>query len=74
MGGVSCRVMLQLLETGTEVVVIEQDWESDFVRQSLKHRMGIALEAHQQRERRQEERRTIEKRPPAKPDDRMQVA
>jgi voltage-gated potassium channel Kch len=43
LGRVSYRVMLQLLETGTEVVVIEQNWQSDFVRQALKHRTPVVV-------------------------------
>ncbi|NJO05587.1 MAG: potassium transporter TrkA [Chloroflexaceae bacterium] len=35
LGRVSYRVMLQLLDSGYEVVVVEQDWQSEFVADTL---------------------------------------
>lgn len=41
LGRVSYRVMLQLLEARYEVVVIEQDWHSEFVPQALALRVPV---------------------------------
>jgi Trk K+ transport system NAD-binding subunit len=41
LGRVSYRVMLQLLEAGYDVVVVEQDWESEFVQDALALRVPV---------------------------------
>jgi Trk K+ transport system NAD-binding subunit len=41
LGRVSYRVMLQLLEAGYEVVVVEQDWQSEFVQDALALRVPV---------------------------------
>lgn len=43
LGRVSYRVMIQLLETGHEVVVVEQDWNSEFVPETLKLNVPVVL-------------------------------
>ncbi len=41
LGRVSYRVMLQLLDAGYEVVVVEQDWNSEFVSPALKLKVPV---------------------------------
>ncbi len=41
LGRVAYRVMLQLIESGHDVVVVEQDWKRDFVRDALKLRVPV---------------------------------
>ena len=43
LGRVSYRIMTQLLETGYEVVVIEHDWNSEFVPDALKLRVPVVV-------------------------------
>lgn len=43
LGRVSYRVMLQLLETGYEVVVVESDWSSEFVQPALTLKVPVVL-------------------------------
>ncbi len=41
LGRVSYRIMLQLLEAGYEVIIIERDWESEFVEDTLALRVPV---------------------------------
>lgn len=43
LGRVSYRVMLQLLEIGQEVVVVERDWNSEFVPIALRLKVPVVL-------------------------------
>lgn len=43
LGRVTLRVVLQLLETGHDVVVIERDWHSEFVERALHLRVPVVL-------------------------------
>lgn len=43
LGRVSYRVMLQLLDAGYDVVVIERDWNSEFVPTALKLKVPVVL-------------------------------
>jgi Trk K+ transport system NAD-binding subunit len=43
LGRVSYRVMIQLLDAGYDVVVIERYWSSEFVPQALKHRVPVVV-------------------------------
>jgi Trk K+ transport system NAD-binding subunit len=41
LGSVSYRVAMELLESGSEVVVIEEDWHSEFVRYALQLKIPV---------------------------------